>query len=188
MMLIKLILPRPQAFESTQNCSALGLVYCRCWHDDDEGHDAERKSRVDGSCFGCQIVDHILPVLANAALVVQGLAVEYYARAVRTIRHVVVLGRMPPITRVVPTSTQSGCIGVSARGLGVSTGMSPSIAASALPKAWSNTRPKSMLCFLSNRLASLVVALPLLRALPSVPSQRTPHSPSVAGRIRTGGI
>ena len=52
---------------------------------------AEREAGVDGGGLGSQIVDHVLPILADTVFVVQRLAVEDDPRPVRAVGGIVIL-------------------------------------------------------------------------------------------------
>ena len=91
MMLIQLVLPRSETFEGTGDRAESWLAHRGGRQGDDERDYAEREAGVDGGGLGSQIVDHVLPILADTVFVVQRLAVEDDPRPVRAVGGIVIL-------------------------------------------------------------------------------------------------
>ena len=187
-MLIRLILPRSETFESTGYRLESWLAYRGGRQDDDERGYTERETGVDGGSLGSQIVDHVLPILADTSFAVQCLAVEDDPRPVRAAGGIVVLRTYSTDD---PGRADFHAIrfwGVRAFALGLTIRIPPGIAASAAPKASSKIRPNSIPCPLSKHFCFFEVGVPSLRRLPDAPDHLLPHSARVVCGMHTSGI
>src|SRR5579875_3007211 len=66
MVLIELVPARAESLQRTNERAFLGRLKGWPWQNDNESNDTIGEPSVYGACFGCQIVDHVLPVFPDA--------------------------------------------------------------------------------------------------------------------------